>query len=164
MTLRWTTLVGAGASVTAALTCGGCERVTRDMAEQPRAGTDQPSAFFSDGAEARRLPQGTLTMPPSSPPSHSANAADEVVERGRTRYAIYCVPCHGPQGAGDGEVVRRGFPAPPPLHISSPGDQHWVTVIRDGRGRMNGFADRLTEEDARTIVAFVAAAGWGGPP
>src|SRR3954465_248223 len=34
----------------------------------------------------------------------------ELIERGRDRFNIYCIVCHGPIGNGDGMIVRRGFP------------------------------------------------------
>ena len=36
----------------------------------------------------------------------------ELLERGQARFEIYCMPCHGATGHGDGMVVQRGFPQP----------------------------------------------------
>jgi len=146
-----------------ALAGAGCERVTRDMAEQPRVDADQPSAFFGNGAGARRAPAGIMAMPDPSPAVDPARAGHALVARGGERYAIYCLPCHGALGKGNGEVVRRGFPAPPVLHARAPLDDAWLAVIRGGRGRMNGFADRITESDARAIVAYLHAASEAPP-
>ena len=41
----------------------------------------------------------------------------EVLDRGEQRYNIYCTPCHGLAGNGDGMIVRRGFRQPPSYHI-----------------------------------------------
>src|SRR3546814_20068985 len=35
------------------------------------------------------------------------------LRRGRDRYQIYCEPCHGVLGDGNGIVAQRGFPHPP---------------------------------------------------
>ena len=43
----------------------------------------------------------------------------EVMTRGQERYDIFCSPCHGYAGGGDGIVVARGFPAPPSFHDES---------------------------------------------
>jgi hypothetical protein len=39
-----------------------------------------------------------------------------LLARGRERFEIFCSPCHGYDGRGDGMIVRRGFPAPPSYH------------------------------------------------
>ena len=39
--------------------------------------------------------------------------AKEDIERGQTRFNIYCTPCHGRLGDGNGMVVLRGFRQPP---------------------------------------------------
>ena len=38
---------------------------------------------------------------------------EAVMARGRQRFNIYCSPCHGQTGMGDGMVVRRGYRRPP---------------------------------------------------
>ena len=39
------------------------------------------------------------------------------MQRGRERYDIFCSPCHGLTGEGDGMVVQRGYRRPPSFHI-----------------------------------------------
>ena len=36
--------------------------------------------------------------------------------RGQERFNIFCAPCHGRTGQGDGMVVRRGYRRPPSIH------------------------------------------------
>jgi mono/diheme cytochrome c family protein len=38
------------------------------------------------------------------------------LQRGKERYQIYCVPCHGPAGNGRGKIVERGFLEPTSFH------------------------------------------------
>jgi mono/diheme cytochrome c family protein len=40
----------------------------------------------------------------------------DLLERGAERFGIYCTPCHGDSGAGNGLVVARGYALPPSLH------------------------------------------------
>ena len=40
------------------------------------------------------------------------------LQRGKDRYQIYCVPCHGTQGNGRGKIVERGFLEPPSFHTN----------------------------------------------
>ncbi len=39
------------------------------------------------------------------------------LERGRERFEIYCAPCHGRTGQGNGMIVQRGYLAPPSYDI-----------------------------------------------
>jgi high-affinity iron transporter len=36
----------------------------------------------------------------------------QIIERGRGTYAVWCVACHGPTGAGDGSVANTLDPRP----------------------------------------------------
>ena len=42
---------------------------------------------------------------------------EAVMARGQERFNIYCSPCHGRTGAGDGMVVQRGYT---PAAVASP--------------------------------------------
>jgi mono/diheme cytochrome c family protein len=79
-------------------------------------------------------------------------ATPELLAHGADRYAIYCAPCHGPTGAGDGPVVARGFPAPPRLPAPAATS---MAVIAENRGRAHPFADRLTPADRWAIARYV---------
>ena len=41
---------------------------------------------------------------------------EEVMARGQERFNVYCSPCHGRTGEGNGMIVQRGFRAPPSYH------------------------------------------------
>jgi len=57
-------------------------------------------------------------------PNKKTNFVDEFpfqlteadLQRGKERYQIYCVPCHGPAGNGRGKIVERGFLEPTSFH------------------------------------------------
>lgn len=83
-----------------------------------------------------------------------------LLERGRERYEIYCVPCHSPVGDGDGIVPRRGFVAPPSYHtdrLRYAPDQHFYNVITSGYGAMFPYGDRVSSDDRWAIVAYIRA-------
>lgn len=83
-----------------------------------------------------------------------------LLERGRGRFDIYCAPCHGRSGDGDGMIVRRGFPAPPSYHtdrLRNAPDSHFYQVISEGYGVMYPYADRIDPRDRWAIVAYIRA-------
>lgn len=83
-----------------------------------------------------------------------------LLERGRERFDIYCAPCHGRSGDGDGMIARRGFPAPPSYHtdrLRQAPDSHFYQVISDGYGVMYPYADRVDPHDRWAIVAYIRA-------
>lgn len=80
--------------------------------------------------------------------------------RGRERFDIFCAPCHGPTGEGNGMVVQRGFPAPPSYHtdrLRGAPDRHFYDVITQGYGAMYPYADRVSRQDRWAIVAYIRA-------
>ncbi len=82
----------------------------------------------------------------------------ELIDRGEERYNIYCIVCHGPVGAGDGMIVRRGFSQPPTYHddrLRNAPVGHFFDVITNGWGRMNGYAASIPAADRWAIVAYI---------
>jgi hypothetical protein len=84
----------------------------------------------------------------------------EHLARGRERFEIFCSPCHGLFGAGDGIVVHRGFRRPPSYHIDrlrrAPAG-HFFDVMTRGIGAMGDFADRIPSGDRWAITAYIRA-------
>jgi mono/diheme cytochrome c family protein len=84
----------------------------------------------------------------------------EIMERGQSRYNIFCAPCHALTGDGDGQIVRRGFSAPPSLHSDRLRDApvgHYYDVITNGFGRMYSYSSRVTPADRWAIIAYIRA-------
>lgn len=84
----------------------------------------------------------------------------EVMARGQERYDIFCSPCHGYAGDGDGIVVARGFPAPPSFHEQSGPEltpERIFEVIGNGTGAMLPMAERIPPADRWSIAAYVKA-------
>ncbi|HTQ35775.1 MAG TPA: cytochrome c [Steroidobacteraceae bacterium] len=153
-------------------TLAGCEQAVRDMYVQPRYQTLQASARQADGRAARPLEPGTIPHSsgvaaevssgrngqsmPAGPVPYTA----ELLQRGRVQFDIYCAPCHGPDGDGDGYITQRGFPHPPSYHIDRlrhASDDWLVEVITNGYGAMYSFADRVAPADRRAIAAYIRA-------
>ncbi|HVZ40094.1 MAG TPA: cytochrome c [Candidatus Kapabacteria bacterium] len=84
----------------------------------------------------------------------------ELVERGQDRFNIYCTPCHGHLGDGNGMIVQRGFPQPPSFHIDrlrQAADGYIYDVITNGFGKMYSYASRVVPEDRWAIIAYIRA-------
>src|SRR5271154_5344541 len=104
----------------------GCGNTLRqDMANQPRQNPLSPSDFFPDGRSERPVVENTVVRGAIADDAlfvaKDSNAFPlpvdmELLERGRERYAIFCSPCHGLQGDGNGMVAVRGMKHPPSFH------------------------------------------------
>lgn len=84
----------------------------------------------------------------------------KLLDRGEERYKIFCIVCHGPVGAGDGMVVRRGYPKPPTYHddrLRNAPVGHFFDVITNGWGKMNPYASQIPPADRWAIVAYIRA-------
>jgi mono/diheme cytochrome c family protein len=84
----------------------------------------------------------------------------KLLKRGEQRYRIYCSPCHGQVGRGDGMVVRRGYRPPPSFHLDRLRAQpagYFFDVITAGFGAMPDYAAQVSVPDRWAIVAYVRA-------
>jgi mono/diheme cytochrome c family protein len=146
----------------------------RDMQDQPRFRPFRPTTFFEDGRSARPqvagtvarghleedelLYRGTVDGKPAEVFPFPITA--EILARGRERHDIFCAPCHGRLGDGDGTVVERGMRRPTSFHAerlraAPPG--YFFDAITRGFGAMFDLADRIPAEDRWAIVAYVRA-------
>jgi mono/diheme cytochrome c family protein len=157
----------------AVLALAGCEKMMRNMYDQPRYKPMRESSLFPDGTSARSPVPGTVAAASGNLAGTSsgrlgqehvvtqpATVTLQLLRRGQERFNIYCAPCHSPVGDGDGMVVRRGFPAPPSYHIDrlrNVPDQHFYDVMTNGYGVMRPYSDRVPPEDRWAIVAYIRA-------
>jgi mono/diheme cytochrome c family protein len=133
------------------------------MVQQPKYQDEQTSALFANGVVEQPPVDGTVARGTqaqekelATPPRLSA----ELLARGRERYGIFCAPCHGAGGDGDGMVVQRGFPRPPSLHearLRNASTGYFVKVIGDGYGVMYPFKARVAPTDRWAIEAYIRA-------
>jgi len=147
----------------------------QDMHDQPKYIPLRPSTFFDDGRSARPLIDGTVARgqlhddaafytgkgPDGKPlDAFPFPVTKEIIERGQDRFDIYCAPCHGRLGNGDGMIVRRGFRRPPSYHIDrlrGVPNGYLYDVISKGFGAMPDYAAQIQPADRWAIVAYVRA-------
>lgn len=82
----------------------------------------------------------------------------ESVKAGGELYAIYCTPCHGPSGKGDGLVSTKFVPPPdltnPDLHKART-DGYWQSYLSAGGAVMPAYAEALSPEERWHVVNFL---------
>jgi mono/diheme cytochrome c family protein len=161
-------LLGASALL---LTVAACRQ---DMHDQPKYRGLRSSNFFVDGQSARpivantvargHLNEDALLMTGKEGQDDATvfpfPVTEQVMARGRERFDIYCSPCHGRTGNGDGMVVRRGYRRPPAYNeerLRNAPIGHFYDVITNGFGAMPDYQTQIPVEDRWAIVAYVKA-------
>lgn len=144
------------------------------MTDQQRYDPLEASTFYSDGKSARDLLPNTVArgqiITDTLLETGLANGApsttfpfritQEVLLRGQERYNIYCSPCHGIDGYGDGMIVNRGFTPPPSFHddrLRNVPPGYIFQVISNGFGAMYSYGDRIPVDDRWAIIAYIRA-------
>ena len=149
----------------------GCRQ---DMHDQPKYKPLAPSKFFADGRSARATPPFTIALDELNDTddfhtggtggafvaSIPAKVDVNLLHRGEQRFNIYCSPCHGRLGNGDGMISRRGFKLPADLNSdrvrqAPPG--YIFQVIENGYGAMGDYRNQVPPKDAWAIVAYIRA-------
>jgi len=145
--------------VAASLALAACDQ----MNAQPRYTAYGRARLFADGKVNQLAPDGAVAredLPAAATSGEQPPMTAALIARGRARYAIACVQCHGPAGDGDGVVVRRGFPRPESFaspRLRALGAVQVVQVIAQGKGAMYPHADRVAPADRWAIAAYVQA-------
>ena len=82
------------------------------------------------------------------------------LNRGQERFDIFCSPCHGRRGEGDGMVVQRGYRQAASFHtdrLRAVPAGYIIDVISHGFGAMPDYAAQIPAEDRWRIVAYIRA-------
>ena len=80
-------------------------------------------------------------------------------ESGARLFEIYCQPCHGAAGQGDGTVAPH-FTQRPPADLTSTrvraqADGYMYATIRDGGGSMPALGGSLSARERWAVVTYV---------
>jgi len=153
------------------------------MKYQPKLVQQAPSPFFADGRSDRAAP--AHTVPADYGPAAQPLRADAflylgkapdgswargfppslrvdmgLLERGRDRFTIYCAPCHGALGDGNGITRSYGMGAAASYHddrLRAMAEGEIFNTITNGKGQMNPYGDKLAPADRWAVVAYVRA-------
>ncbi len=147
----------------------GCDHLHQDMGNQPKNKPLSPSDFFADGRSVRTPVENTVSrssmdndqlMVTKDSAMFPMSINDALLERGQERYRIFCSPCHGIQGDGNGMIVMRGMKRPPTYHqdrLRQAPNGYFYDVITNGFGQMYNYASQIPPRDRWAIVAYVRA-------
>ncbi|MCA9619678.1 MAG: cytochrome c, partial [Myxococcales bacterium] len=154
-----------------------------DMDDQPKLRAQAASEAFADGRAMRQPVEGTVAVGGAHDDDTFYRGVKDGVwattlptevhldratlERGRERFGIYCAPCHGQAGYGDGMVARRAekigaskWVTPTSLHEAHVRDQpvgQLFHAITSGVRTMPAYGHAIPERDRWAIVAYVRA-------
>jgi len=138
----------------------GCEKIDRDMWDNP--------AFKAQEAPVRLPPEGSVpTKGTERIPApagartlrNPVKATEWTLAQGKELFGIFCTPCHGETGAGDGPVAKKLVPTPVGLRSGSRAgalsDGELFLVLTSGTGGMPAFRADLSPEERWKIVSYL---------
>jgi mono/diheme cytochrome c family protein len=153
----------------------------QNMDNQPRFKAQQANPLFADGRAMRRPVPGTIARGELREDEHlhrgvvdgewaaalPVPVTEQVMLRGQRQYDIYCAPCHGQAGYGDGMVARRAdelqqgtWIPPTSLHLDTVrerADGYLFNVITNGVRNMPAYGPQVNVADRWAIVAYIRA-------
>lgn len=152
-----------------------------DMAIQPKFEPQESNPLFADGRAMRGRMPGTVKWtdgPTDEEFTRGKDAEGWVTEfpvtvteafivRGRERYEIFCAPCHGLVGDGNGTVAKRaedletpGWVPPVSFHSDLIRERpvgHLFNTITNGIRSMPSYGEQIDPADRWAIVAYLRA-------
>src|SRR5262249_31410411 len=145
-------------SLATGLLFAGCS-LKQDMALQPKNRPLSPSDFFDDGRSERALVENTVARGwvaedqfavPKESNEFPLKLDQALMDRGEERFRIFCSPCHGLQGDGNGMVAMRGMKHPPTYHqdrLRQVTNGYIYDVITNGFGAMLSYSAQIPPRD-----------------
>ncbi|MEX0822769.1 MAG: c-type cytochrome, partial [Balneolaceae bacterium] len=149
----------------------------QNMDFQERFNAQEENPFFADNRAMRTPVEGTIARGNLKDNSalyegvdENGNFVEEIpfeltrafLYRGKERYDIFCTPCHGGTGNGQGIVMTGGYGyVPAPTYHSERSrnlpDGEFYSAITNGIRNMPSYATQIPVEDRWAIVAYVRA-------
>ena len=146
------------------------------MGDQPRYDPLEDSQLFPDGQSARPLVEGSVPFTGEGSPNNPEQTGldengepieglpvevnPELVALGQERYNIFCTPCHGAVGEGNGRAVSFGVPKPPSLldeNARNLTSGQLFDIITNGQGQMFPYGYRVKSDERWAIISYIRA-------
>jgi len=151
--------------------------VNLNMDFQERFDPQEANSFFADNRSMRppvpgTIARGTLREDAAFYEGRAADggfvvdmpvpATRELLTRGQSRYNIFCEPCHGGAGDGEGIITTGGYGyTPAPTYHSDRlrdiADGYLYDTIANGIRTMPAYGHQVPPADRWAIVAYVRA-------
>jgi Cytochrome C oxidase, cbb3-type, subunit III len=166
---RWLPQLGSAAVLLLLTAC------RQDMHNQPKYIPLRASTFWANGQSSRQQVPGTVAQGALRADQYFYTGkngvmegdrfpfpiTEEIMQRGRARYDVYCAPCHSRVGDGNGMIVQRGYAKAATLIgdervVKSPVG-HYYDVITNGYGAMPDYSSQIPPADRWAISAYVRA-------
>lgn len=152
-----------------------------DMDNQPKFKAQSQNLFFDDARSMRPRIPGTVARGEwyANPIIHDGTVSGEwairipekitpeFIQKGREQYNVFCAPCHGLAGDGDGIIAQRAdrlkegtWTPPTSMHseavLQQPVGQIF-DAITNGVRNMPAYGHQIRPEDRWAIVAYIQA-------
>ena len=150
------------AAAVAVTTLPACEKIDRNMWENP--------AYRPQEEPVRHPPEGSVptkglerTPKPGTMEAAALKNPEKRTEisllAGKELFGIYCTPCHGESGKGDGPVAKKFVPTPADISATGHGAHHpdgdLIAVVTHGRNGMPPFGSDLAAKERWLVVAYL---------
>ena len=167
---RWALEIRLALAVVALMGVTACRQ---DMQDQPKYEPLEASRFFADGQASRPVVEDTVArgqlrldalretgrIDGQLADRFPAPVSRAMLDRGEERYEIFCAPCHGRAGDGQGMVAARGLKRLPAtfhsdrLREAPPG--YFFDVITNGFGAMQDYRAQMSVDDRWAVIAYI---------
>lgn len=157
--------------------------IIQDMDSQPKYKAQRENPFFADNRATRPAIDGTVAVGDARDDDHFYKGKvgndwartfpteialnEATMDRGRQRFGIYCTPCHGQVGQGDGMVAKRADQLAqgtwvPPSNITQENLRQMpvgelFNTITNGVRNMPAYGPQIKTEDRWAIIMYVRA-------
>jgi mono/diheme cytochrome c family protein len=158
-----------------------------DLNRQFKLRPEQPNAFFANGLSSQLPPPGTvarsqpvqtvsgpvypyedspvntgcLTGTTNFVSTNPLPVTPPLLRQGQEQFEIYCTPCHGSLGDGNGITKKLGvMPAVANLHdqrIVEMADGEIFNTITHGKGLMAAYGPTVSVRDRWAVIAYLRA-------
>ena len=145
-----------------------------NMDSQDKFKAQSENPFFVDGSSMRTPVEGTVARGELREDDAYYRGKDasgnflskipmevtpKMVTRGKERYNIYCVACHGVNADGKGKIMDYKYPIPPANfyndRIMKLSDGHMYNAIAEGWLNMPSLKAQISVEDRWAIIAYI---------
>jgi len=152
-----------------------------DMAVQPSFRAQEANPLFADGRAMRERIPGTVKRPEGRTDEEftrgksregwvtefPVTVTEAFIVHGRQRYEVFCAPCHGLGGDGNGTVSKRaeeletpGWVPPVSFHsdlIRQRPVGHLFNTITNGIRSMPSYGAQIDASDRWAVVGYLRA-------